>query len=189
MFLVRCETRCDESTAFPSRLRPAVLEAVAPVAIGEWHPPRHAFLVNVDGETLHLPYRVYYDPDLVRRELGNSQTTARLILLCLGTRHYDDFLRQECLQELLKNESPWLIPYVVQLAGEYVVEIVEDVANAIRGHNSSTLQTFVLENPAYLGTFERRVTSYWSCYHRQAYPKLEYYPGAKVIAALHAAVA
>lgn len=186
MFLVPCETRCDESMAFPSRLRSAVREAAAAVAIGERRPPSHAFIVNMDGEALRIPYRLYYDPALLRRELRNTQATARLILLCFGTRHYDGYLRQECLHELLKNEAPWLIPYVVQLAGEYVVEIAEDVANTISERNPATLQAFALENPAFLSTLERRVTSYWSCYHRQAYPERDCYPGAKVLAVLRA---
>jgi hypothetical protein len=69
-----------------------------------------------------------------------------------------------------------------------VVEIAEDVASAIVERNPATLQTFVLENPAYLATLERRVTSYWSCYHRHAYPERHCYPGAKVLAVLRAAV-
>jgi hypothetical protein len=174
--------------AFPSMLRSPVQEALASVSFGERRAPSHAFMVNVDGETLRIPYRLYYDPDLLRRELSNSQAAARLILLCLGTRHYDGYLRQECLRELLKNEEPWLTPYVVQLAGEYVVEIAEDISSAIVERNPATLQTFVLENPAYLATLERRVTSYWSCYHRHAYPERHCYPGAKVLAVLRAAV-
>jgi hypothetical protein len=187
MFLVRCEARCDEATAFPSRLRSAVSDAVASVTIGEWHPPRHAFMVNVEGEALRIPYRVYYDPDLLRRQLRELQAAARLILLCLGTRHYDGYLRQECLRELVKNEAPWLTPYVLQLAGEYVVEIIEDVANAIGEHNPATLRAFALENSAYLAALGRRITSYWS-YHRHAYPERHSYPGAKVLAVLNAAL-
>lgn len=184
MFLVRREGRCDESMAFPSSRRAAVREALASVAVGEWRPPRDAFMVNVDGETLHLPYRVYYEPGLLRREISNAQPGIRRILLCLGTRHYSGYLRQACLRELLRDEAPWLTPYIVQLAGEYVIEIVQDVANAIAGRNAAALQAFVVENPAYLRTLERRVTSYWSCYHRRAYPKLDSYPGAQVMAAL-----
>lgn len=188
MFLVGCENRCDEAGAFPSRLRSAVRDTVASVATGETHPPSHAFVVKVHGETLRIPYRLYYDPDLFRRELSNSQTTAKLILLCLGTRHDDGYLRQACLQGLLKDAAPWLTPYVVQLAGEYVVEIAEDVADAIVERNPATLQPFALENPAYLATLERRVTSYWNCYYRTAYPGRHCYPGAKVLAALRNAV-
>lgn len=188
MFLLRCEARCDERMAFPSRLRPAVQEAVTSVANGELFPPQQAFILNMDGETRRIPYRLYYDAELLRRELSNSHGVARLILLCLGTRHYDGYLRQECLQELLKNETPWLTPYVLSLAGEYVVEIAADVANAIGAWNPATLREFALANPAFLATLARRMTSYWSCYHRQTYPEQHGYPGAKVLAVLHAAM-
>ena len=188
MFLVRCEVRCDEPMAFPSMLRSAVRDEVARVSIGEWHAPRHEFPVNVDGEALCIPYRLYYDPELLRQELSNSQSAARLILLCFGTRHYDGYLRQECLQELLKNEASWLTPYLLQLAGEYVIEIVEEVTNAIGERNPATLRAFALENSSYLATLDRRVTSYWSYYHRHAYPDRNTYPGFKVLAALRSAV-
>ena len=188
MFLVSCEARCDEAIAFPSGLRSAVRNAITSVTIGEWHPPTHAFIVNMGGEVLRIPYRVYYDPDLLRRQLSDLPAAARLILLCLGTRHYDGYLRQECLRELVKSEAPWLTPYVLQLAGEYVVEITEDVASAIGEHNPAALRAFASENSAYLATLARRITSYWSCYHRHAYPTLRSYPGAKVLAVLNAAV-
>lgn len=188
MFLVRCEVRCDETMAFPSMLHSDVREVLARISIGELHAPRHAFAVNVNGETLHIPYRLYHDPDLLIRELSNSQPSARLILLCLGTRHHDGYLRQECLYELLKSEASWLTPYLLQLAGEYVVEIVDEVANAIGQRNPASLRAFALENPAYLATLDRRVTSYWRCYHRHAYPDRNVYPGTKVLAAVRAAV-
>jgi hypothetical protein len=155
VFLVPCEARCDETMAFPSMLRSAVRDAVAAVTVGEWHPPSHAFLVEVEGEALRIPYRVYYDPELLRRQLGNVQATAKLILLCLGTRHYDGHVRQECLREVLKSEAPWLTPYVLQLAGEYLVEIAEDVATAIGERNPATLRAFAMENPAYLAPAAR----------------------------------
>lgn len=186
-FLVNCDGRCDEAMAFPPALRFAAREAVAAVAIGELYPARHAFEVNMDGERLRIPYRVYYDRELLRREIGNSQTATKLVLLCLGTRHYDGYLRQECLRELLVRDASWLVPYLVQLAGEYVVEIVEDVAHAIVGRDPANLRAFAMENPNYLATLARRVTSYWSCYYRQAYPEFHCYPGARVLAMLRAA--
>jgi hypothetical protein len=188
MFLIRCEIRCDEATAFPAALRSAVRDAVASVTSGEWHPPKHAFMVNVEGEALRIPYRVYYDPDLLRRQLRDLQATSKLILLCLGTRHYDGYFRQECLRELVKNDAPWITPYVLQLAGEYVVEITADVANAIDGYSPAALRAFAWENSAYLATLARRMTSYWNCDHRRAYPERHSYPGAKVLAMLNAAV-
>lgn len=184
MFLFTCETRCDESRAFPSRLRPAVREAIAILAEGEIHSSRHAFMVNLDRETLYIPYRLYYKPEALRCELGDSHGVSRLILACLGTRHYDGYLRQDCLKELLASDEAWLTPYILQLAGEYVVEIADDVARGIVKRDAATLGAFALENPDYLATLERRATSYWSYYHRQAYPDRNHYPGLQVLAVL-----
>lgn len=184
MFLLTCEDRCDEPSAFPIRLGSAVQEAVASVVTGEMHPPRHAFMVNMGREELRIPYRVYYSPDVLRRELGDSQGVTKLILACLGTRHYDGYVRQDCLRELLQSDEAWLTPFILQLAGEYVVEIADDVAMCIAQRDTATLAAFASENPVYLATLARRVTSYWSCYYRQAYPERNNYPGAKVLAVL-----
>jgi len=189
MFLVRCDTRCDEAMGFPSRLRTVVREAVASVAAGEQQPPRDAFTVGVDGEMLRIPYRLYYDPDLLCRATGNARATARLVLLCCGTRHYDGYLRQGCVRTLVTEggEASWVVPYVIQPAGEYVADIARDILHGLAGRNPASLRAFALDNPAYLKTFERRVTSYWSCYYRQAYPEFHRYPGAQVLAMLRAA--
>jgi hypothetical protein len=47
-----------------------------------------------------------------------------------------------------------------QLAGEYVVEITDDVAHGIVSRDTSTLVAFARENPDYLATLGRRITSY-----------------------------
>jgi hypothetical protein len=169
---------------FPARLRLTVRDVLASVTTGEMHPPRHAFQVNVDHETLQIPYRVYYCPDLLRRKVSDAQGVDKLVLACLGTRHYDGYLRQECLTDLLASEDSWLTPYIVQLAGEYVVQIADDVAHGIVLRDTSLLATFARENPDYLATLGRRIRSYWSCYHRQAYPNTNDYPGSKVMACL-----
>ncbi len=173
---------------FPVRLRPAVRDVLASVATGEMHPPRYAFKVNCDHETLQIPYRLYYGPDLLRRTLSDAQGIDKLLLACLGTRHYDGYLRHECLTDLLGSEDSWLTPYIVQLAGEYVVEIADDVAHGIVLRDNSLLAVFARENPNYLATLGRRITSYWSCYHRKAYPNRKDYPGSKVLACLQQAL-
>ena len=173
---------------FPARLRPAVRGVLASIARGETHPPRHAFKVNVDHETLQIPYRLYYRPDLVRQKLIDAQGIDKQVIACLGTRHYDGYLRQECVTDLLGSEDSWLTTYIVQLAGEYVVEIADDVAHGIVLRDTSLLATFARENPDYVATLGRRITSYWYCYHRQAYPNMNDYPGSKVLACLQQAL-
>ena len=173
--------RLDEASGFPFPLRTSVHKAVAAVAKGEWHPPRHVFLVNLELEALRVPYRVYYDPMLFQRELATSVGDRRAILACLGTRHYDGHLRQDCLAELWSVRAAWVIPYVIQLASEYVVEIARDVADGIPKLDVPELAAFIRANPAYLATLQRRVISYWSCYHRCAYPDRGAYPGTEVV--------
>jgi hypothetical protein len=85
---------------------------------------------------------------------------------------------------LLCSEVYWTLPYIVQLAGEYVVEIVDDVAAGIVSRDRSSVAEFAKQNPAYLATFGRRVTSYWNEYHRGSYPCRSDYPGSKVLAYL-----
>ena len=173
-----CQPRCDESLGFPSALRSCARAAVAVVARDEPTPPRGAFTVNVDGEALHIPYRVYYDAGRLRRALDKAQGVDRLVLACLGTRHHDGHVRQACLARIVGSNDAWLTPYIVQLAGEYVIEIVDDVARWIGTRDTSA---FVRDNPAYLATLARRVTSYWNCYHRRAYPDRADYPGTRVL--------
>lgn len=180
----KCDTRCKEAEAFPSALHAAVQEVAACIATSESHRSCSAFHVRLNHETLNIPYRVYYKSAMLRRELGNFHGVRRLILACLGTRHHDGYLRQECLAELLHSEEAWLSPYIVQLAGEYVVEITDDVAEAIVRRNATVLASFVQQNPDYVATLQRKVTSYWSCYHRAAYPDRNNYPGTKVMAFL-----
>ncbi|MBD8529515.1 MULTISPECIES: hypothetical protein [unclassified Massilia] len=172
---------------FPSRLRAAARDAVTAVATGELQPSRHVFQVNLHGEALCIPDRLYYNPDLLRRALCTSRGDTRLVVACLGTRHHDGYLRQECLRALLGGDEPWLLPYLLQLAGEYVVEIVEDVAEGIGRCDAAMLADFAAGNTDYLATLARRVTSYWSCYHRQAYPDRRDYPGTEVLAVLQRA--
>ena len=178
-----CQARCDESLGFPSALRTCARAAVAVVALDEVVPPRGAFTVNVDGEALRIPYRVYYDADRLRRALDRAQGVDRLVLACLGTRHRDGHVRQACLAQIVGTGDAWLTPYIVQLAGEYVIEIVDDVAQWIGMRDTSA---FVRDNPDYLDTLARRVTSYWNCYYRHAYPDRADYPGTRVLKLMRA---
>ena len=174
-------SRCDESLGFPAALRDAARTAIAVVAQHEIASPHGRFTVDVDGETLQIPYRLYYDPARLRRALSETQGVDHGIVACLGTRHYDGHVRQACLARIVDSDEAWLIPYIVQLAGEYVIEIVDDVARWIGTRDASALAAFARANPAYLATLSRRVTSYWNCYHRRAYPDRAGYPGSRVL--------
>lgn len=126
--------------------------------------------VSLNGELLEIPVRLYFPPQLLA---GSDNDT---LLLCLGTRHHDGFLRQKCVTQLLERGDECAVPYIVQLLGEYVVEIAHVINDALAGMDLAPYQRFLSENPRYLATTRRRVISYWSCYYRTAYPDLNIYP-------------
>lgn len=167
----------DPALAFPAALRAAAARVAARLAAGELHPPRHNFAVSVDGETLGIPTRVYYAPEHVAHATDAAGIDG-LIALCLGTRHHDGFLRERCLRRLLDERRDWIVPFVVQLVGEYVAEIVEVIEDALPRLDADVYGRFLRENPRYFATTERRVVSYG-----YVYPDHRENAGRRVIAA------
>jgi hypothetical protein len=81
---------------------------------------------------------------------------AQLALRCLYTRHHDGYVRQRNLDQVVSAPEAWVVPYVVQLVGEYVVEIIEVIAAAlpqltVRGSPQRALYgRFAADNPAFI---------------------------------------
>ena len=60
-------------------------------------------------------------------------------------RHSDGHVREECLLQIVAVDRPWLAPFVVQLLGEYVIEIVEVIAATLHEHGPERLAGFARE--------------------------------------------
>ena len=43
-----------------------------------------------------------------------------MLALCLGSRDWDGYLREECARGLATIDRPWVVPFVVQLIGELI---------------------------------------------------------------------
>ncbi len=174
-----------ESRAFPECLK-ADVEAVIPALSDlQLHPPSEAFTVVVQGEKLAIPYRVYYRESRVLKYAKRPGPQGQ-VALCLGTRHYDGFLRERCLTHLLTVEQPWVVPFVIQLIGEYVIQILQVVERALPRLNAQMYGEFLNANIAYQRTISRRAVSYWNEYYRRQYPAWREYPGYRVLLGLHA---
>jgi hypothetical protein len=80
------------------------------------------FSVRVGSEDVSIPYRIYHDPALI----DTARLTSRQeeLLDCLLTRHHSGFVRQEHLGRIVCCNHDWTPPFVVQLVGEYVIEIL-----------------------------------------------------------------
>ena len=163
------------SQAFPSYL---IQEATA---LADFLLKREACLhemvgqerVILSGESLVIPKRVYfgkYNPkSLTSRE--------ELMLYCLYLSHHNGYFREQDLQEVLQATEDFVVPYVAQLLGDYVYEILEVLAKNLPKEMKCRLKSFLAENPQLKRRIESRIVSYWDCYYKGACPDLKQYIG------------
>lgn len=139
-----------------------------------------------------IPGRLYNDepPPDAMASLSSHQ---RQLLHCLYSRHCDGMVRQRHLAKVVDSTDPWVVPFVVRLVGEYVLEILVDICDRLRdlaapgtrGHVA--YGQFIVDNPAFFARTQRRVVSYWSCYYRSAYSSFRGYPGSTLLDLLRSA--
>ncbi|CAN5383344.1 hypothetical protein BH10PSE3_BH10PSE3_37490 [soil metagenome] len=122
-----------------------------------------AFRLVFDKETLAIPPRIYQDETELRgRYADHSQ-----ILDSLLTRHHDGFVRARALARILSSTpETWTFPFVIELMGEYVVEILQQIEDGFEHLNLEACTHFLTDNPAFLALTRQRVMSYWDCYYR-----------------------
>ncbi len=167
--------------AFPAFLKAHVEAVVAalPEAAGA---PSDGFTVNVGDELIVIPYRVYI-PESPPFDASLS-TVETLIAACIYSRHHDGFVRQRQLRSLLIAHDDWVVPFVLQLAGEYVVEILQMLDSHTQSLSGDQYRQFTSSNPLFIERTKARIVSYWNCYYRSEYPNFKDYPGYRIGEAL-----
>jgi hypothetical protein len=85
-----------------------------------------------------------------------------------------------------------VIPYVIQLAAEYVIEITAAIRAAFTrlaagSPHRTAYARFAAENPAFIARASARAISYWNEYYRRQYPSVASYPGHAFFTELKAA--
>lgn len=181
---------------------PADLDSTVRAVVATLSPPIHrleqSFTVLVREDIVVIPYRLYYAepvPGSGPLLVGDQA----LVRACLMSRNHDGHVRQRAVERLLASSEDWVVPFVVQLVGEYVVEIMEtiwaDLASDLTGLHSprrDAYQRFVRANPDFIVLTRARVTSYWACYYRNRFPDWDKqpnradYPGYRLIEYLSA---
>ncbi|WP_166352519.1 hypothetical protein [Phytoactinopolyspora limicola] len=167
-------------------LPPARLEPVGSVATsqaGQW--PQ----LRVMGEPVVIPIRIYH-PEPPEEFLAGLNDAERTVLACLYTRQHNGFVRQRWLAHVFSSDEAWVVPFVVQLLGEYVIEICRDVETFVldvlpgRPVLRRNIATFLADNPSFLELTECRAVSYWACYYRYRLPLRGTYPALTALDAL-----
>ncbi|MBN8754699.1 MULTISPECIES: hypothetical protein [Variovorax] len=161
---------------FPVLLRPAVSALLRALPFAELACAKDGFTVLFQGEQLSIPYRIYCASHNLRSVIADASGDTRILALCIGTRHWDGYVREECLRQLIGTDRTWVVPFVVQLLGEYVVEIAEVISAALPEVDTAQFSAFARENPNFMAITRQRVTSYWDCYYRARFQTLQAYP-------------
>lgn len=180
----QCGSKIAEIHAFPAELTERVKNAAQLLARGQMHAPSEAVIsVRLVGELQSIPYRVYYEKQQLFTCMNISDDIA-LIALCLGTRHYDGFIREQCLRRLLVVNEKWTAPFVVQLLGEYVIEVIQPIHEHFLEGVEGKYLDFFRENLKYCEYLGHRAISYWNEYYRSRFPSHKDYPAVKALATL-----
>jgi hypothetical protein len=170
--------------AFPSCLEQEA-KALDQV-MGQLHQARvamHRFIeVRVGEEELVIPYRIY-DQDY-EGAFAHLTETQSILYSCLLTRHHDGRVRQRHLERILSVHELWVVPFVVQLTGEYVIQILETVEAHLPTLDPVHYSHFIRDNQTYFQTTQVRMVSYWDCYYRRLYKYPSDYVGFRALAKL-----
>lgn len=178
--------------SFPVRVRREVGTATALMPAAAFRSDDRV-ITFAEDKRIAIPGRIHNpEPDAVREsELSETQRT---VLDCLYSRHGDGWIRQRRIESVLRRPpQSWTVPFVVELVGEYVLEIVESIRSALTELDvSGSLQQveygrFVAGDSRQFMRVERRVISYWALYYRDAYPVYADYPGGALVESLRSA--
>ena len=172
----------DLKYAFPVRLHVAAdraIEVLPSATLG----PSDGFLVNVAGEQQLIPYRIYNPEPRRTWRLFRSRDVS-LITHCIYSRHHEGLVRERHLRSLVSAQRDWVVPYVLQLLGEYVVEILNLLCKRVNALSGIHYSNFAAHNPAFVQRTKSRIVSYWHCYYRSEYPNFLQYPGFVVAESL-----
>lgn len=137
--------------------------------------------ITLRGQPITVPYRIYNSPVPTER-LASLSSHERIVLACIYTRHNDGRVRQAALRELLASDTWWGVPFIVQLLGEYVIEICTDIADFAADELPSRpamldeFRAFAADNPDFIALTKARATSYWAAYYRREHVWPTTYP-------------
>ncbi len=173
-------------SAFPQELTLDVDSVLAVIPVSHRRPVKEESIgpVNISGEEIHIPTRIY-SPEPKRRRVNKLGERSRSILSCLYTRHANGYIREKYLRDLISEKQSWIPPFVLQLVGEYVVEIIEVVVANIECVRSDPYFEFIAQNREFIVLTKRRIISYWHRYYRYRCPHFCDYAGFKVFDALN----
>lgn len=135
-----------------------------------------------EDKELYIPYRLGYE----KAEVAKPKTPVEEALaLCLETRHHDGFRREIAVRKLFEKNYvsifPFVIPYVIRVTGEYVIEISQYIYDHKEALSHSNLSAFKRENILFIQQNKERSISYWDDDYRDRISNYKDMPGVKFL--------
>lgn len=107
------------------------------------------FEVQFKQDKLDIPYRTYVEtPSMI--ELASLSNKEPLVFSCFMTRHHDGYIREHYLKNVIKSSEAWIIPYISQLVGEYVIEILFEINSNLDKIERVKYIEFFKDNPDFI---------------------------------------
>ena len=130
---------------------------------------------TVQGRNVRIPQRLHLrESDRLLKSLPALNSP---IVECLCSRSTDGLLLHAAAKHLIAVRHPFIIPYVILLCGEYVIEIIEDIMSFVAQLDQHSYANFVRENRDLMQHLRAKATSYWNEYYRSCFPNRNDYPG------------
>lgn len=82
------------------------------------------------------------------------------------------------MRKLLQLEFDyWVIPFIIKLSNEYVIEIIEVIHNQLKMRDNDDIRKFYLKNKKIINKSYLRMISYWNEYYRNKEMNFRKYVG------------
>ena len=175
------DTSLGFRNAFPSVIRLDVDTTLGCIPYSELPPSiDNIGPIIISQEQLTIPFRFYsQEPEESCVQLLDDRQS--LILNAIYTRHANGFIRERQVRPLLLADEPWIPPFVIQLLGEYVLEIIQVLEAHVDVFTGPTYVRFARDNKPFLQLLQQRITSYWNCYYRFKFKLLADYPAFRML--------
>ena len=146
------------------------LEEVLKIIPESYHLLKEVIEYKSNNIIIRIPYRVYFD-DVDSAKLNELTDKQKIILYCIYTRSSNGYIREKYIKELLKIEFDyWVIPFIVKISDEYIIEILEVIYEKLKNRDNSDIKKFCLENKDVMKKSYSRMISYWNEYYRDKEP-------------------
>jgi hypothetical protein len=138
--------------------------------------------IRISGDDLRIPYRLSLPETDV--PLDNATEQSGYILACILSRHGNGFIRERYVHKLVHATELWVVPYLLQLVGEHVCPIIQNILDNLEHLHTPLFVDFGRENPQFIERTRQRVISLWADLYQHQFLRLAEYPGYRVMKAL-----